>query len=113
MSTRGITVEPLYAFNGKRLRNEVFLDDVRVPVLQHLGDEDKGWTVANSLLGDERLLVSRVAENKRVLSIVRGVLADQRAAGIVLPEALNSEVDALDIRLQALEMTSLRISIGL
>ena len=109
MSSPGVSVEPLYAFNGKRLWNQVFFDDVRVPVNQRLGDQDRGWTVAKSLLGDERLLVSRVAENKRVLQIVRDALASQHARGVTLPASVHAEVDALDIRLQALEMTSLRI----
>jgi acyl-CoA dehydrogenase len=109
MSSPGIAVEPLLAFNGKRLWNQVFFEDVRVPVSQRLGEEDRGWTVAKSLLGDERLLVSRVAENKRVLKIVRDALAGQTTRGLTLPPSLASEADALDVRLQALEMTSLRI----
>ncbi len=109
MNAPGVTVEPLIAFNGKRLWNQVFFDDVRVPVSQRLGDEDKGWTVAKSLLGDERLLVSRVAENKRVLSLVREMFAHREAAGVDLPEELTASADALEIRLFALEMTSLRI----
>lgn len=109
MSSPGVTVEPLYAFNGKRLWNQVFFDDVRVPVSQRLGDEDKGWTVAKSLLGDERLLVSRVAENKRVLSIIADALLQQRENGIDVPGGIDTEIDQLAIRLQALEMTSLRI----
>ena len=109
MASSGVSVDPLYAFNGKRLWNQVFFEDVRVPISQRLGDEDRGWTVAKSLLGDERLLVSRVAENKRVLNIVKSVVAAQNEAGIQFPKSIASEVDALDIRLQALEMTSLRI----
>ena len=74
LSSPGVSVEPLYAFNGKRLWNQVFFDGVRVPMSQRLGDEDRGWTVAKSLLGDERMLVSRVAENKRILGNVREVM---------------------------------------
>jgi alkylation response protein AidB-like acyl-CoA dehydrogenase len=109
MASPGVTVEPLYAFNGKRLWNQVFFEDVRVPVSQRLGEENRGWTVAKSLLGDERLLVSRVAENKRVLAIVREALIERSSRGVALPESIAAEVDALAIRLQALEMTSLRI----
>ncbi len=107
----GVTIEPLYAFNGKRLWNQVFFDNVRVPTANRLGAEDRGWTVAKSLLGDERLMVSRVAENKRILGIAQQVLKAESDAG----EALNAlayyrrQVDELDVRLQALEMTSLRL----
>jgi alkylation response protein AidB-like acyl-CoA dehydrogenase len=109
LRSSGVTIEPLYAFNGKRLWNQVFFDGVRVPASQRLGDQDKGWTVAKSLLGDERLLVSRVAENKRILSILRETIEAQRARGIELPDSVGVELSALEIRLQALEMTSLRI----
>ena len=105
----GVTVKPLYAFNGKRLWNQVFFEDVRVPAVQRLGAEDHGWTVAKSLLGDERLMVSRVAENKRVLGVIKEALDEQIRRGIEMPEDVHSEISALEIRLQALEMTSLRI----
>ena len=109
LSSPGVSVEPLYAFNGKRLWNQVFFDGVRVPMSQRLGDEDRGWTVAKSLLGDERMLVSRVAENKRILGNVREVFAAQIERGIDLPGDVRDEMSALEIRLQALEVTSLRI----
>ncbi len=109
ITSPGVAVEPLYAFNGKRLWNQVFFEDVRVPIAQRLGDEDRGWTVAKSLLGDERLMVSRVAENKRVLGVVKEAVAEQAARGVVLPESVQSEISELEIRLQALEATSLRI----
>ena len=107
----GVTVEPLYAFNGKRLWNQVFFDNVRVPTANRLGDEDRGWTVAKSLLGDERLMVSRVAENKRILGIARQVLAEEPAGSEALAELddYRRKVDELEVRLQALEMTSLRL----
>ena len=108
MTTPGVTVEPLLAFNGKRLWNQVFFEGVRVPVANRLGDENFGWTVAKSLLGDERLLVSRVAENKRLLGRVTEVLAEvEQANGQWLP--LREKISELTIRLSALEMTSLRI----
>ena len=109
MTSPGVTVKPLFAFNGKRLWNQVFFENVRVPITQRLGDEDKGWTVAKSLLGDERLMVSRVAENKRVLGVLKGAVHQQAQRGVVLPDDVREEISALEIRLQALEMTSLRI----
>ncbi len=108
LNTPGIQIEPLYAFNGKRLWNQVFFDDVRVPVANRLGEENRGWTVAKSLLGDERLMVSRVSENKRLLGRIAEVLSEAQASGVEVEE-FASRVASLSIRLQALEMTSLRI----
>lgn len=109
ITSPGVSVEPLYAFNGKRLWNQVFFEDVRVPVAQRLGDEDRGWTVAKSLLGDERLMVSRVSENKRMLGLLKEALSEQQQRGVALPDSVGQEISALEIRLQALEATSLRI----
>ena len=109
ITSPGVAVKPLYAFNGKRLWNQVFFEDVRVPIAQRLGEEDRGWTVAKSLLGDERLMVSRVSENKRILGLLKEAVQEQAERGVVLPESVQSEISALEIRLHALEMTSLRI----
>jgi alkylation response protein AidB-like acyl-CoA dehydrogenase len=109
LSSPGCTIEPLYAFNGKRLWNQVFLDGVRVPVANRLGDEDRGWTVAKSLLGDERLMVSRVAENKRLLVRLREVLTLEAESGGAHGTSLAARADALAVRLDALEATSLRL----
>ena len=109
MDSPGISVVPLYAFNGKRLWNQVFFEDVRVPMSQRLGEEDRGWTVAKSLLGDERLFVSRVAENKRILSVLKETVDEVTARGSELPTSLLADIDEVEVRLHALEMTSLRI----
>ncbi len=111
MTTPGVTVEPLYAFNGKRLWNQVVFEDVRVPAANRVGEENRGWTVAKSLLGDERMLVSRVAENKRLLSIVRDVLAQEPDGDAQLADNAHFQraTSELDIRLHALDATSLRI----
>jgi len=109
MSSPGVAVEPLLAFNGKRLWNQVFFDDVRVPTVNRLGEENQGWTVAKSLLGDERLLVSRVAENKRMLGRIRDVLGPGRGPDRGVRRQLAGRVAELEIRLTALEMTSLRV----
>jgi len=108
MSSPGVSVEPLMAFNGKRLWNQVFFDDVRVPVANRLGEENRGWTVAKSLLGDERLLVSRVAENRRLLGRIHETIIEAGET-LHLDATLAGRIAALSIRLEALEMTSLRI----
>ncbi len=109
LASAGITVMPLLAFNGKRLWNQVFFENVRVPVANRLGEEDEGWTVAKGLLGDERLMVSRVAENRRLLGRVRDVLAAQSELSGANAGTFEPRLAALEIRLDALETSSLRL----
>lgn len=54
MNDPGIKVEPIITMAGDHEVNQVFFDDVRVPVANRLGDEDDGWTVAKYLLEFER-----------------------------------------------------------
>ncbi|ANK79610.1 MAG: hypothetical protein TEF_01475 [Rhizobiales bacterium NRL2] len=111
MTAPGVEVKPLIALNGRRLWNIVTFDEVRVPVANLLGRENEGWTVAKKLLGDERLFVSRVSENTRILSIVKEVCAAESSDGRPLLEDPDFALRVADLesRLKALEMTSLRI----
>lgn len=65
MKTPGITVRPIRGIHGWEVFNEVFFDDVKVPLDNLVGEEHRGWTVAKSLLEFERLKLARVGENKR------------------------------------------------
>ncbi len=51
MTTPGITVRPITTIDGFHHVNEVFFDNVRVPLENRIGEEGKGWTYAKSLLG--------------------------------------------------------------
>jgi alkylation response protein AidB-like acyl-CoA dehydrogenase len=54
MKTPGVTVKPLYYMDGAHVYNEVFLDDVHVPVENVVGQENEGWRVTQLLAGFER-----------------------------------------------------------
>lgn len=54
MATPGITVRPLLSMSGDHELNQVFFDDVRVPVSGRIGEENQGWAVAKYLLQHER-----------------------------------------------------------
>lgn len=54
MDLPGITVRPIRSMSGEHEVNEVFFDDVRVPVKNRVGEENKGWSVAKFLLLNER-----------------------------------------------------------
>lgn len=80
MRTPGITVRPIIGIHGWPVFCEVFFDNVRVPVDQRIGEENRGWTIAKSLLEFERLKLARIGENKRRMARVR-VIALSRTRG--------------------------------
>ncbi|MEO8714363.1 MAG: acyl-CoA dehydrogenase family protein, partial [Acetobacteraceae bacterium] len=55
MTTPGITIRPIVSIDGEHHLNEVFFDDVRVPVAMRVHAENRGWDVAKFLLGNERV----------------------------------------------------------
>ena len=64
MRTPGITVRPIITLDGHHETNEMFLENVRVPVANRLGEENKGWDYAKYLLGHERSGIARVGVSK-------------------------------------------------
>jgi alkylation response protein AidB-like acyl-CoA dehydrogenase len=65
MRSPGITVRPIIGIHGWTVFNEVFLDQVAVPVENGVGGENAGWTIAKSLLEFQRFKLARIGENKR------------------------------------------------
>src|SRR5215475_12574418 len=64
MKTRGITVRPIISIDGSHHLNEVFFDDVRVPINMRVHEENKGWDVAKFLLGNERTGIARLGKSR-------------------------------------------------
>lgn len=50
----GLTVKPIISMSGEHETNQVFLDGVRIPVENRIGDEGQGWAIAKYLLEFER-----------------------------------------------------------
>jgi alkylation response protein AidB-like acyl-CoA dehydrogenase len=59
LDAEGVTIRPIRQLDGEAGFAEVFLDDVRVPVANTLGDEGAGWKVTMSTAGFERGLLLR------------------------------------------------------
>ena len=65
MKSPGITVKPIIVLDGAQEVNEVFFDNVKVPVENRVGEENKGWTYAKFLLVNERSGIAGVARSKQ------------------------------------------------
>ncbi|MDY6907128.1 MAG: acyl-CoA dehydrogenase family protein [Chloroflexota bacterium] len=67
MKTPGITIRPLLSMEQSHLFNEVFFDDVRVPVKNRVGEENDGWGVTRATMNFERSGVGSIAGAQRSL----------------------------------------------
>ena len=111
MKTPGITVRPLILMDGGHEVNEVFFDDVKVPVENLVYEEGKGWTVAKYLLGHERMNTGRIGASKRELAKLKEFAAQQPGDdGRPLSEDVRfrDRISRVEVELMALEITNLR-----
>ena len=99
MKTPGVTVRPIIMLDGAHAVNDVFLDNVRVPVANRIGRENEGWTCAKFLLANERLGIAEVPASKRGVRSLRELNDDP---------SFNEKIADIDLQVQALEMSELR-----
>ncbi|HEX3861566.1 MAG TPA: acyl-CoA dehydrogenase family protein [Stellaceae bacterium] len=111
MKTPGITVRPIISIDGTHHLNEVFFDDVRVPVAMRVYEENKGWDVAKFLLGNERTGIARLGKSKERVAFSTEAARDMRANGKSLIEdaEFRRRIAQLQTEIKALEITQLRV----
>ena len=110
MKTPGITVRPLILLDEGHEVNEVFFEDVRVPVENLVHEEGKGWTVAKYLLGHERLNTGRIGASKREMAKLKEMAARTTKDGrpLIDDPRFRDRVSRVEIELMALDITNLR-----
>ncbi|MEQ8283924.1 MAG: acyl-CoA dehydrogenase family protein [Parvibaculum sp.] len=110
MKTPGIAVRPIITMDGSHEVNEVFLEDVKVPVENLIGEENKGWTYAKFLLGNERSGIAGVARSKKAIERLKNIANAELIDGAPLmkTDEFSRKVAELEIDLSALEVTELR-----
>src|SRR5271169_2534929 len=86
MKSPGITVRPIALLDGGHEVNEIWFEDVRVPIAKRIGDENKGWTYAKFLLGHEPANIAGIGGSKRELWRLKRIAQDQRKNGRPLIE---------------------------
>jgi alkylation response protein AidB-like acyl-CoA dehydrogenase len=110
MRSVGITVRPLILMDGEHEVNEVFFDDVDVPVGNRVHEEGKGWTVAKYLLGHERMNTARIGTSQRELESLKEFASAQRKNGkpLIDDPRFRDRLSRVEIELMALSITNLR-----
>ncbi|KPF81154.1 acyl-CoA dehydrogenase [Brevundimonas sp. AAP58] len=104
MNTPGIEVRPIVTIDGQHHTNQVFLDNVRVPVGNLVGSEGQGWTIAKFLLANERVAIADTGPKLKLLSDIKALLrtVQQTEAGSVAVELLADRLAEAEIHLAAL-----------
>jgi pimeloyl-CoA dehydrogenase large subunit len=111
MKTSGVTVRPIQTIDGGHEVNEVWFDEVRVPMENLVGEENRGWDYAKFLLGNERTGIARVGVSKARLRRLRELAQLERVGDRPMIEdpRFREKLTAVEIELKALEMTQLRV----
>ncbi|OSI71054.1 pimeloyl-CoA dehydrogenase large subunit [Bradyrhizobium canariense] len=111
MKSKGITVRPIQTIDGSYEVNEVFFDDVEVPVENLVGEENKGWEYAKFLLANERTGIARVGVSKERIRRIREVASKFESCGrsVLEDPVFSQKLAACEIELKALELTQLRV----
>ncbi len=111
MRSPGITVRPIITLEGEHEVNEVFFDNVQVPVANRVGDENQGWTCAKYLLTHERTGQAGIGGSKAALAHLKQVASVELRGGRPLLDdpLFRAQVAELEMQLLAIEMSTLRI----
>jgi len=111
MTTPGVEVRPIILLDGSAEVNEVWFTDVRVPVENLVGEENKGWTYAKYLLTHERTNIAGVGFSQAGLTAVKRIARSEMAGGKPLLENPHfaARIAQVEIDLMAMSTTNLRI----
>ena len=108
----GITLRPLYDMTGTRRWSEVFFDNVRVPVRNLIGEENRGWYAAMTTLSFERSGIETAAkylgELERFVDVMRGTRFNGEP--VLNDPLIRHKVADLKIELETRRMLSYRVA---
>lgn len=111
MASEGVKVNPISTIDNHHSLNEVEFNNVRVPVENLIGEQDKGWTYAKALLAHERTSIAGVADSRRALAELRRYAEQEVNNGQrkIDDPLFQKRLSDIEIELMALEYTDLRV----
>ena len=108
MQSPGITIRPIKQMDHDAMFNEVFFEDVRIPVENLVGDENDGWRLAKVTLGNERVSLSGEGALWGIGPTAHDLLDLVRENGTVTDPVLRQRLAALYIESEILRLIRLR-----
>jgi alkylation response protein AidB-like acyl-CoA dehydrogenase len=111
MRTPGVRVQPIRTLDLGADVNEVFFDEVRIPIDNLVGDENRGWTIAKYLLGHERTNIAGIGMCKRLLASLKDYARRQPKHGRPLLDDVRfrDRIVKLEIELKSHEWSVMRL----
>jgi alkylation response protein AidB-like acyl-CoA dehydrogenase len=111
MDSPGVEVRPIITLDGEHEVNEVFFTDVKVPVENLVGEENRGWTCAKYLLTYERTNIAGVGFSVAALERLKGIAQRVRKNGRPLAEdpLFAARLAKVEIDLENMKTTNLRV----
>ena len=111
MHAPGVEVRPIVLLDGEREVNEVFFTDVRVPLQNLVGEENRGWTCAKYLLTYERTNIAGVGFSVAALARLKRIAQEQTRGGKPLAQdpSFARRLARVEIDLENMKTTNLRV----
>ena len=112
MTRPGVTLRPIITIDGKHVLNQVTFDNVRVPVDYRIGEEGKGWTYSQYLLGHERTSYARIGGKRKQLRHLQKIASSVPTGGntrLIDDPDFARKLSEASLAVDALEMTVLRV----
>jgi alkylation response protein AidB-like acyl-CoA dehydrogenase len=108
MDAPGIEIRPIIEMTGMHTFNEVFLDEVRLPAENLVGEVNRGWGLAKVTLGNERVSLSSGGALWGMGPTAEDLLDEVRAAGGTTDPVMRQELARLHIESELLRLIRLR-----
>jgi alkylation response protein AidB-like acyl-CoA dehydrogenase len=108
MDAPGITVRPLLDMTGSHTFNEVFLDEVRIPKENLVGERGRGWSLGKVTLGNERVSLSGAGALWGMGPTADDLVATVRATGGVVDPLLRQRLASVWVEGEILRLLRMR-----
>jgi len=110
MKSPGIEVSPIPSLTGVHSFNQVFFNEVRVPIENRLGNEGEGWRVVMGALANERSGISEATGMLQQLEALKTLARDSKQGGTRALDdpTVRRQIARFECRISAMRLNGMR-----